>query len=131
MREYHQVILEIFVRKIFNLLKDAIINSLENDKALDVKVIDLRKKTFIADEMIIASGTSRRHIISMAEHIKENLHKRSVNVKIEGMKKSEWILIDCNNVIVNIFLPEIRSYYNLEKVWDFQIKDRIKNQENN
>ncbi len=123
MKKYHLAILEIFVRKKINLFKNEIILSLENDKAIDIKVIDLRKKTFIADDMIIASGTSKRHIVSMAEHIKERLSKKKFNAKIEGIKQSEWILIDCNDVIVHIFLPDIRSYYNLEKVWAFQINE--------
>jgi len=113
------------------LLKDEIIISLESDKAIEVKAIDLREKTFIADQMIIASGSSKRHIASMAEHIKEKLSKKNIKVKIEGIEQSEWVLIDCNSVIVHIFLPEIRSYYNLEKIWDFQIDNKFVSQEKN
>ena len=92
---------------------------MENDKALDIKIFDLKKKTYIADEMIIASGNSKRHISSMAEHIKQKLTKEKLKVRIEGIEQSEWILIDCNFIIVHIFLPEVREYYNLEKIWSF------------
>ena len=106
-----------------NFFKNEILSSLEDDKAIDIKIIDLKMKTFFADLLIIASGNSRRHITSMAEHIKEKLNKKKLKVKIEGLNKSEWILIDCNNIIVHIFLPEARSYYNLEKIWSFEINN--------
>ena len=110
--------------RINNLFKNEILSSLEDDKAIDIKIIDLKMKTFFADLLIIASGNSRRHITSMAEHIKEKLSKKKLKVNIEGLNKSEWILIDCDTVIVHIFLPESRNYYNLEKIWSFNIKNK-------
>tara|TARA_B100001559_G_C16261451_1_gene511707 strand:- start:405 stop:722 length:318 start_codon:yes stop_codon:yes gene_type:complete len=102
--------------KEYNSYLDKIFLSLQDDKAIDPKIIDLREKTFFADYMVIASGNSSRHITSMAEHLKEKLNKKR-KIRIEGMNKSDWVLIDCNEIIVHIFLPEARSYYNLEKIW--------------
>ena len=71
--------------------------------------------------MVIASGTSKRHISSISENIKDELKKIKIKVNIEGLSSCDWVLIDCNNIVVHIFQPEIRMYYNLEKMWSFKL----------
>ncbi len=92
--------------------------SLHEDKAEDVTVIDLAGKTTIADFMIIASGRSRRHVASIAEHLVVRLKRRGMGaIGVEGLAQADWVLIDAGDVIVHIFRPEVRSFYNLEKMW--------------
>ena len=94
------------------------VESLEKFKAQDIVKIDLSGKTSIADFMLIASGTSSRQIRAMAEHtvtmIKKNI-KASVN--IEGLNQGDWVLIDSGDIIIHLFRPEVREFYNLEKMW--------------
>ena len=92
-------------------------NSLDDGKAEDVVVIDLRGKTSLANEMVVASGTSDRHVISLAQRVQENLKSAGYKSVSEGEEKGDWVLIDAYDVIVHIFRPEVRDYYNLEKMW--------------
>ncbi len=92
-------------------------NSLEDMKADDVVVIDLKGKTSIASYMVVASGTSNRHVASIAQKIEENLKKNGYVCSVEGEEKADWVLIDAFDVIVHIFRPEVREFYNLEKMW--------------
>ena len=90
---------------------------LEDDKSEDIVSIDLRGKTSIADFMVIASGRSQRHVGAIAEHLIEGLKERGVkNVRVEGMPACDWVMIDANDVIVHVFQPEVRSFYNIEKM---------------
>ena len=92
--------------------------SLDDDKALDVVVIDLVGKTTVADHLIIASGTSRRHVGAMIDRLREKLKAASiVRPSVEGMENRDWVVIDAGDVIVHLFRPEARSFYNLEKLW--------------
>lgn len=92
--------------------------SLREDKAEDVTVIDLAGKTTLADFMIIASGRSRRHVTAIAEHLAARLKRHGMGaIGIEGLAQADWVLIDAGDVIVHIFRPEVRSFYNLEKMW--------------
>lgn len=91
---------------------------LDEDKSEDIVVIDLRGRTAIADYMVIASGRSQRHVGATADHLIEDLKTRGVrNVRVEGQPACDWVLIDAGDVIVHIFQPEVRSFYNLEKMW--------------
>ncbi|NQV57344.1 MAG: ribosome silencing factor [Rhodospirillales bacterium] len=100
-------------------LLGAITASLDDDKAQDVNVIDLAGKTEFADYMVIATGTSQRHVATMAEHIRENLKSIGlVSVPVEGMGLCDWVLIDGGDVIVHLFKSEIRQFYELEKIWN-------------
>lgn len=91
---------------------------LDDDKAEDVVSIELRGKTSIADYMVVASGRSQRHVGSSAEHLVEALKAAGVKgVRIEGMPACDWVLIDASDVIVHIFQPEVRGFYNIEKMW--------------
>ena len=99
-----------------------ILASLEDDKAIEPVTIELARKSSIADYMVIASGTSRRHIAALAEHAQERLKKAGHVSRSEGLPRCDWVLIDAGDVIVHLFRPEVRDFYNLEKMWsvDFQ-----------
>ena len=87
-------------------------------KAEDIVSIDLTGKTSIADTMVVASGRSNRHVGSIADDVLEKLREAGVKgVHVEGMPHCDWVLIDAGDVIVHIFRPEVRSFYNLEKMW--------------
>lgn len=91
---------------------------LDDMKALEVVEIDLAGKTALADTMLIASGNSQRHVGSIADRIVEQLKEHGFGrVKVEGMPACDWVLIDAGDVIVHVFRPEVRSFYNLEKMW--------------
>ena len=99
-------------------LKEIVINTLDLNKAQDIVTIDLKDKSSMADYMIIASGTSSRHIQSLSEQVLEKLKNNGVkDSKIEGKESSEWKLIDGIDLIVHIFHPEKRKFYELEKMW--------------
>lgn len=99
--------------KILKIITD----TLENNKAEDMTVIDLSGKTSIAEYMVVASGTSQRHVASLAEKVFEELKKAGYKSSMEGEEKADWVLIDAFDVIVHIFKPEVREFYNLEKMW--------------
>ncbi len=105
-------------------LHGLVLRSLDDDQAQDVVTINLSGKSNIADHMVIASGRSTRQVASMAqkltERIKQDLHR---NVRIEGLPVAEWVLIDAEDVIVHIFRPEVRSFYNLERMWGFEERE--------
>jgi ribosome-associated protein len=99
-------------------LKNIIITTLDINKAEDIVTIDLKDKSSMADFMIIASGTSSRHIQSLSEQVLEKLKNNGVkNSKIEGKESSEWKLVDGIDLIIHIFHPEKRKFYELEKIW--------------
>ncbi len=92
--------------------------SLDDDKAEDVVVIDLEGKSAIADYLVIASGSSQRHVSAMADHLQRSLKKQGLKrVGVEGAGQCDWVLIDANDVIVHLFRPEVRDFYGLEKIW--------------
>ena len=96
---------------------DLIETSLANDKAEDIIVVDLNGKTSIADYMVIATGRSARQVGAMAEHLMERLKAQGVAVSLEGMRECDWVLLDAGDVVVHLFKPEVRMFYNLEKMW--------------
>ena len=99
-------------------LKKTIIKTLDINKALDIVSIDLKDKSSMADYMIIASGTSSRHIQSLSEQVLEKLKNNGVkNSKIEGKDSGEWKLVDGIDLIIHIFHPEKRKFYEIEKMW--------------
>jgi ribosome-associated protein len=92
--------------------------SLDDDKAQDVIVIPLTGKSSIADSMVVASGTSQRHVGAIAEHLREKLKGAGVKgVVLEGQTQCDWVLIDAGDVVVHLFRPEVRDFYQLEKMW--------------
>ena len=108
-------------------LKKIIIKTLDSNKAIDIVTIDLENKSSIADYMIIASGTSSRHIQALSEQVLEKFKNNGIkNCQIEGKESGDWKLIDGIDVIVHIFNPEKRKFYELEKMWSELIpKERI------
>ena len=99
-------------------LKSVIIDTLDQNKALDIITIDLKDKSSISDYMIIASGTSSRHIQSLSEQVLEKLKDNGIkNTKKEGKESNEWKLVDGIDLIIHIFHPEKRKFYELEKIW--------------
>ena len=105
------------MEKITNL-KSIILDTLDSNKALDIISIDLKNKSSMADYMIIASGTSSRHIQALSEQVLEKLKSNGVkNSKIEGKESLDWKLVDGIDLIVHIFNPDKRKFYELEKIW--------------
>ena len=99
-------------------LKKKIISTLDSNKALDIVTIDLKNKSSMADYMIIASGTSSRHIQALSEQVLEKFKINGItNCKIEGKDSNDWKLVDGIDLIVHIFNPEKRKFYELEKIW--------------
>jgi ribosome-associated protein len=98
-------------------LVDLVVGSLDDDKAEDIIVIDLRGKSSIADHMVIATGKSARQVGAMAEHLMEKLKHSGLSVSAEGMPQGDWVLIDGADIVVHLFRPEVRAFYNLEKMW--------------
>lgn len=100
-------------------VKEMALKALDADKALEIEMIDLRGLTSIADYMIVASGTSSRHVSAMADKLAERLNILGLkDVRIEGQESSEWVIVDAGDVIIHLFKPEVRSFYNLEKMWN-------------
>tara|TARA_B100000965_G_C19196546_1_gene585462 strand:- start:133 stop:489 length:357 start_codon:yes stop_codon:yes gene_type:complete len=108
-------------------LQKEIKQTLTDNKAIDIKSISLKDKTSIADFMIIASGNSSRHIQALSEIIVDKLKKRGIsNCRLEGKDSNEWKLIDGIDIIIHIFHPEKRKFYDLEKMWSELIpKERL------
>lgn len=95
-----------------------VLAGLDDMKAEDTVTIDLTGKSTIADTMVVTSGRSSRHVGSVADHVLEDLAKAGVrNTRVEGMPHCDWVLIDAGDVIVHVFRPEVRAFYNLEKMW--------------
>ena len=113
--------------KEINKLKKEIENILNDNKAIEVKSIDLKDKTSIADFMIIASGNSSRHIQALSEILINKLKEKGINnCSLEGQHSNDWKRIDATDIIVHIFHPEKRKFYNLERMWSELIpKERL------
>jgi ribosome-associated protein len=90
---------------------------LDDMKAEDILTIDLREKSSIGDYMVVSSGRSQRHVGSVADRVVEDLHKAGVRARVEGQPHCDWVLIDAGDVIVHVFRPEVRAFYNLERMW--------------
>jgi ribosome-associated protein len=102
-------------------LERLILTRLDDEKAQDVVFIDLKDKSSVADGMIVASGRSHRHVGAMADHLlralKEAGHGRA---RVEGLPHCDWVLIDAGDVIIHLFRPEVRAFYNIEKIWSVE-----------
>tara|TARA_B100001105_G_scaffold218854_1_gene185552 strand:- start:404 stop:745 length:342 start_codon:yes stop_codon:yes gene_type:complete len=105
------------------LLKEFIINTLEDNKAEDIISINVQNKTSVTDYMIIVSGRSSRHVKSIADNLIKILKKNKIKpIGIEGYIKSEWILLDFGDLLVHVMHPDKRNFYSLEKLWDENIE---------
>ncbi len=101
-------------------LHAAVMRSLDDDQALDIVSIPLAGKSSIADHMVIASGRSTRQVASMATKLADRLKQEYGKLcRIEGLPTADWVLIDADDIIVHLFRPEVRSFYNLERMWAF------------
>lgn len=95
-----------------------ILASLEDDKAEDIVAIDIRGKSSFADMLIVASGRSARHVGALADHVMRKLKEAGAKeVRVEGLPHCDWVLVDAGDVIVHLFRPEVRGFYNIEKIW--------------
>lgn len=102
----------------------AVIETLEDDKAEELLVIDLEGKSSIADQMIIASGRSQRHVAALAEHVTRRIKEDGLGrARVEGLPNADWVLIDTGDIIVHLFRPEVRAFYNLERIWGADATD--------
>ena len=105
----------ITIRKLLSLTFE----TLEDDKAIDIKAIDLKDRSSIADFMIIASGNSSRQVSSMANNLIKKFKDKGISTrKPEGITNSDWVLIDAYDIIIHLFRPEVREFYALEKMWE-------------
>jgi ribosome-associated protein len=106
-------------------LKTLVIDALADMKALEVKVLDVRGLTDVADFMVIASGTSDRHVRSVAQRVVERTKEAGFRPHgVEGQQDGDWVLIDLNEMIVHVMLPRVREFYGLEKLWDMTATKR-------
>ncbi|MEW5688274.1 MAG: ribosome silencing factor [Pseudomonadota bacterium] len=102
-------------------IEDLILARLDDDKAQDVVFIDLKGKSPVADGLIVASGRSQRHVGAMADHLLRALKEAGYGrCRVEGLPSADWVLIDAGDVVVHLFRPEVRSFYNIEKIWSVE-----------
>lgn len=115
-----------------NDLKNQIITLLEDKKAIQIVTINLANKSSIADFLIIASGSSSRQVHAMSDAIYRELKNQGIPSHVEGIPQCDWVLVDAGDVIVHLFRPEVRAFYNLEKMWELicRLSIRHLNREN-
>jgi ribosome-associated protein len=110
------------------VLERLLLERLDDEKAQDIVFIDLKDKSSVADGMIVASGRSHRHVGAMADHLlralKDSGHGKA---RVEGLPHCDWVLIDAGDVIVHLFRPEVRAFYNIEKIWSVEPPRRAVN----
>jgi len=99
-------------------LQDFVFASLDSDKGKDIVTLPLKGKTTIADFMLIATGTSTRHVIGMAQKLRDKLSvERGIKARLEGLDSGDWVIVDAGDVMVHLFREEVREFYDLEKLW--------------
>jgi ribosome-associated protein len=109
---------------IWSPLVQAVLHQLDDAKAEQIVTVDLTGKSSVADTMIVASGRSNRHVNAVADQVVEALEKNGQrNIKIEGVPQCDWVLVDAGDIIVHIFRPEVRSFYNIEKLWTSNVPE--------
>lgn len=106
-------------------LKDIVVESLDDDKALNIEVIDIAKQNLgqsaIADYIIIASGTSSAHVKGIADKLRNRLAGRNIKgIRLEGADQGDWVVLDAGDIVVHLFKPEVREFYNIEKMWNIE-----------
>ena len=112
--------------KSIKALETLILSRLDDDKAQDIVHIDLTDKSSVADSLIVASGRSHRHVGALADHIIRALKEHGFGkARVEGLPHCDWVLIDAGDVVVHLFRPEVRSFYNIEKIWAVDAPHRM------
>lgn len=107
------------------------VTSLDDDKGRDIVTIDLAGKSSIADHLVIVSGTSQRQVVAMADHLMEKLKAAGVaGLFAEGKDQGDWVVVDAFDVIIHLFRPEVREFYNLEKMWNVELPESGATEEN-
>ncbi len=102
-----------------NKLTQTAVTALEDIKARDIKVLDVRKLSTYCDFLVIASADSNRQVKALAHHVRDRMKESGVNViGLEGEETGEWVLVDCGDIVVHVMQPAVRAYYNLEELWD-------------
>lgn len=102
-----------------NKLQKIAVTALEDIKAREIKVLDVRKLTSLYDTLIIASADSNRQVKALAHHVRDKLKEAGAEViGVEGEETAEWVLVDCGDIVVHVMQPAVRQYYNLEELWD-------------
>ena len=105
-------------KPVWPAMVEAVLQQLDESKAEQIVAIDLTRKTTIADTMVVASGRSSRHVNAVADQVVERLERMGKkNIRIEGVPQCDWVLVDAGDLVVHVFRPEVRSFYNLEKLW--------------
>ncbi len=104
-------------------LAKTVFTSLDDDKAEDIVTIDLRGRSSVADQMVIATGRSGRQVGAMADHLLEEFKTAGVKATVEGMGQGDWVLIDAGDIVVHLFKPEVREFYDLEGMWNEETAD--------
>jgi len=106
-------------------LEQVILQRLDQEKASDLLFIDVTGRSAIADSLVVASGRSKRHVGAMADHVLRALKDRGFGrARVEGLPHCDWVLIDAGDVIVHLFRPEVRAFYNIEKIWSVGASDQ-------
>jgi len=101
------------------IVRDRALAVLDNDQAIDVRLLDMRQRGGFTDYMIIASGRAQRHMAAMADHLSQTLKAAGVRgLAVEGLRQGDWVLLDAGDVVIHLFRPEVRAYYDLERLWD-------------
>ena len=101
-----------------NKLQQTAVSALEDIKARDITVLDVRRITSIYDSMIIASAESNRQVKALAHHVRDKLKEAGATIiGVEGEETGEWVLVDCGDIVVHVMQPAVRAYYNLEELW--------------
>jgi len=109
-------------------LSDYIQANLDENSAQDIIEIDIRGKSSVADYMIVASGRSNRHVGALADYVLRGLKERGhKDLGVEGLAGCDWVLIDVGDIVIHIFRPEVRVYYNLEKIWSVPLPEGLQN----
>lgn len=110
-------------------LIEVVKNALDDMKAKDVTIIDVRGRSTVTDYMIIASGTSRRHVVATADHVTDECKKAGTRpIGVEGQESGDWILVDVGDVVVHVMMPDARGFYELERLWAFSDPESVEAQ---